>query len=899
MKFDNKREYLGSCFSIYVALLSNVIQSFPALIENPSDEAPLESIPAAKTQYYDLKAVFLKLHASATAIHDALGGQVQAVNIAALGQNTLFIDFYATEACLKLLSQNIKSLFIALEKAKYVDDSSHFLALLEELSEDANTRSSIPIEMLRMISAEQSNQSVSRQTLQRFESAAKIANIIGRFRFIQEDLKVICHFYDVLNKKFLLRILSGIKECESHSPDSVIGLLTTLKMCIVMRDRELLTGKAPVFDNSKISGNQFSTLCDIITRWQNKRVDDEALMDEIKNTEQLTVTTSINFGASLYRKSIKFKDLGVSFPKLPNEVNDLPPVNDDMPLSLCVDRENYRVATADDISRLPESDFKSRLASYIHSGKHLANPYIHSFEEYFKSQMNCRLVINRYPENPVHSMVVMGFGEWSFHYSAQIEDLDAGNAIVARIELYCKLIRKTGSFTTLIDLEKSMFTNINVKYLWRLVRTLHIGSFDIDGTLIHMATNETHDTPEKLLDVNAPVVEWAKARGIHVVVSGSDRQGIIQENTSRQDFHSVKLYSGSSSRLLVKLAELLEADFDGILMSDATNCLAPGTHCQELYSDKKALNELSIVAPKNYVAPLREEAKIILIALQAQHAANKYKNNPHLEIVLHFIDDEEVRVLKRQANFYGSLRQLLPPKLTLQLWHRNRYRHDDAAIRLFCNPIKGEGIVDPCYLESVLYMQNFSQESYDVCYSKISLDAETPDTFNGKIHDRIRLKSMLMQPLGKRFFIQDSNGGYSVYDAVYFADPDNFKANEYLHWQLRLHLKHSLIKSGFQDAEISLDYLNSDSHRLCQVLAEQYYTTQAIVAKISTIVCEAFQLKSAGSCVKTAQDTTSYMPGLFKYSKIVIDLDELLQLLTKSEMRALQQDAVRSKEFKH
>jgi hypothetical protein len=559
-----------------------------------------------------------------------------------------------------------------------------------------------------------------------------------------------------------------------------------------------------------------------------------------------------------------------------------------------INRTPYILKSENETIKLPSCDILPVLKDFLSKNIHCSTPIIQCYGSYFSSQQNCQLYVGRQYKNQTTQSIIYGNNQGALLHTVFIYCHE--DTIVAKLQLHFDLKNDGVTLIPEINLEKSQLTNINVVYLWRLVKILHVGSFDVDGTLIHHHSNESHDTPEKLIAENTTVVDWAKTLGIATVMSGSNRQSIVRENLNRQTRKERKLYSGSSIQLLTQLAQTIGAEFDGIPMADATNCWPPGTHYQYLSSTSPLDDQGYLVIPENFIEPLLDDKKILLVFLQVQHIANKFRDNPHLNIVFHFLDDEDELILKPLNDFYSKHLRLLPLRLCLRLWFRNPKDQTSNAIQAFSKPIQGFGLTDPNFLESVLYMPNFSPVCYEhEFYPLISQDAKTQGSSSNLLNSSVFSQLMSMPPLGRCINLLNIDGimkAYTPSQSRFYASPDDFKGQDFILWQLRLRLKRSLVDWGFEENKVSMNFVegeNMNKGRAVQLLLDQFYTTNSaatVCDTLSKIVIATFSLYNKDPCLRIVSNSTALLSNILKRSFIIIDLEKFLEILIEQQHQA-------------
>lgn len=530
------------------------------------------------------------------------------------------------------------------------------------------------------------------------------------------------------------------------------------------------------------------------------------------------------------------------------------------------------------------------LEDFLEQNKNPAGPILEIFRHYFFQQINCNLTSIR-QGNCVKQRVIMRDDTLSFIFQTDIVDTNRNNLMVGTLHLVFHLRQEGDHLIALLDEENSAVVDLLVEYQWRFVKVLHVGSIDIDGTLIHGGTDATHDTPQRIMEANTDIQRWAKHLKISKILSGSNRQSIVKENTNRASRAQASLYAGSSVLLLEELAQSVNAEFDGVMMSDVSNHLPPGTHCHYMYTEE--IEHGKREAPKHFVDPLGDEYKIVLMRLQTQYLANLCQDNPHLEIVLHFLDDMP-NILKTLTGFYQHHSALLVKSVSLQLWQR-----EVNSIKQCGDLIKGSGLRDANYLQSLLYMQNFSRESYlNYLYESIKDGIDVVGSLNHQIATRIVAESLDQPPLGLELAYL-SAGQPATYQpckaafAVTEKGPAGYNANGFMRFCLRLQLRNSLMQHGFARENIDLN-LKPGSDNVWEILKEKFtlqYSATAAAEKICVCVADTFCLQDPQSYV-----TIHKQNGFLAAYTILIDFDKILHTLLSgpNAQENLQEDSIES-----
>ena len=278
------------------------------------------------------------------------------------------------------------------------------------------------------------------------------------------------------------------------------------------------------------------------------------------------------------------------------------------------------------------------------------------------------------------------------------------------------------------------------------------------------------------------------------------------------------------------------------------------------------------IAPKNYRDPYGERQKVALMWFQTQHFANKFKENPSLRIVLHFIDDEKEHILKPLEGFYKNSPCLIPPRVSLRLWHRNPNLENDSAIQGF-NPIQGTGFRISDYFETVLFLPNFDQ----------AYRAVTKQSLNrfklSKFIDRINQYTLDMHPYGlpitRANAFRHVSEIHTPCETSFLDDPTEFQLEAFLQWCVRRYC--------YSIHEYTLEH-NTDHWQVKRFPAIHEDIAKQAFENLRQSLDFAFNLKGAGDkCLSLIRDPNPMVRGIFKSWIITIKLDELVNLLNRNQ----------------
>ena len=265
---------------------------------------------------------------------------------------------------------------------------------------------------------------------------------------------------------------------------------------------------------------------------------------------------------------------------------------------------------------------------------------------------------------------------------------------------------------------------------------IRILSFDFDGCLFHIKYIETF--PKDVIEQNRVFLDTITRENTEFrstdfaltdVISfiGSNRQSKAVDDENKFSAGSIR---GSCFPAIQQVSDYIGAKLNTFILADIYGDLPDGT------SYLRAMDK-TLTNPKEHAHWLFDETKVTILYAQIHSMGNAY---PSAQILFDFYDDRE-DILFALMKFFTINSELIPNNIILRLTRYVETRITPVAT------IRGTGLIDPNYRETVKHMADISlaaqRLSFDLAINKgITIKADehvTPALLTHKktLHDFI------------------------------------------------------------------------------------------------------------------------------------------------------------------
>lgn len=231
-----------------------------------------------------------------------------------------------------------------------------------------------------------------------------------------------------------------------------------------------------------------------------------------------------------------------------------------------------------------------------------------------------------------------------------------------------------------------------------LSRTIRVSSFDFDNCIFHIDYIWDKNKPNEYSVIleNSEFLETIRSQNHffddNICLVGSNRQSKATDD-ELSDFKPAPTESCFAA--IEKLSAFLDARLDPFLMADIYGNLPSGTSFYKARSPQS--NRLKHA---NWVF---DKSKLSILYAQMHKIASEYPND---EIIFDFYDDKRAgafdgkmeALLENLERFFTRHPEMIPKNVTLRLHH---YAGKEVTPY---QPIKGQGIIDTGYRNTVLEM---------------------------------------------------------------------------------------------------------------------------------------------------------------------------------------------------